>query len=206
MNGKVIAVIAVAIAVCCISVPIIMMTQNHDEQTNTDTPSDKKTMDKVLLVYFSATGVTDTMAKKMANYIGADIYRIIPEQEYTAEDLNRSDSSCRCNQESSSTTVRPAIASETIDVSKYDTILLGYPIWYHKAPRIIMTFLDAYDLSDKTIVTFCTSWGTGIATSHFELKPFEPKADWIMGTNFTSTATDSELTEWLLSVGFKESQ
>ena len=62
MNSKVIAVIAVAIAVCCISVPIIMMTQNHDEQTNTDTPSDTKTMDKVLLVYFSATGVTDTMA------------------------------------------------------------------------------------------------------------------------------------------------
>ena len=159
-----------------------------------------------VLVYFSATGVTDTMANKMADYIGADTYRIIPEQEYTAEDLNRSDPACRCNQESSSSSVRPAIASETVDVSKYDTILLGYPIWYHKAPRIIMTFLDAYDLSDKTIVTFCTSWGTGIATSHMELTPFEPKATWIMGTNFTSSASDSELTQWLLSVGFKVSQ
>ncbi len=209
METKNITIIAViVVAVVCIAAAAYFMTQNNSK-TSEDTPETQTDEDtsltgKTLVVYFSATGVTDKMAKTMADYIGADIYQIVPEQEYTSEDLNRDDPSCRCNQESASTEIRPAIASEKIDVSKYDNILLGYPIWYHKSPRIIMTFLDSYDLSGKNIVTFCTSWGTGIATSHSELKPLEPNANWIRGTNFTSSATDSELTEWLKSIGFQQ--
>ena len=126
---------------------------------------------RMLVVYFSATGNTESMAETIAEVTGADIYEIVPEDPYTSEDLNYSDDNCRANQEMNDESTRPAISGEIENIDEYDTIFLGYPIWWGTMPRIINTFLDTYDLSGKTIMPFCTSGSSGISAAvRFQLQ------------------------------------
>lgn len=151
---------------------------------------------KKLVVYFSCTGNTKAVAEKIAELCDADLYEITAAQPYTAEDLNYNNNNCRANREMNDENARPAIGSQTIELSGYDTVFIGYPIWWGTMPRIINTFLDTYDLSGKTVMPFCTSGGSGVSRSVSDIKKAEPKADVRDGLR-VSGANDRDLEKWL---------
>lgn len=154
-----------------------------------------------LVVYFSCTGNTKAVAEKIAGLTGADVYEIVPEDPYTEADLNYNNSDCRANCEQNDESVRPAIGSDTIDLSSYDTVILGYPIWWGTMPRIINTFLDTYDLSGKTVLPFCTSGGSGVSKSVSDIKTAVPSAQVKDGLR-ASDASGSAISLWLSDNGF----
>lgn len=178
---------------------------NHTDNTDAseDTIGDTITADhKVLVVYFSCTGNTKAVAEKIVELTGADVYEILPKDPYTSADLNYNNNDCRANREMNDPSARPAIGSEKIDVSSYDTVIIGYPIWWGTMPRIINTFLDAYDLSGKTILPFCTSGGSGISKSVSDIKAAEPAAQVKNGLK-AGGASDSAISRWLEENGLK---
>ena len=122
-------------------------------------------MAKVLVAVFSASGVTKRIGEKIAEVSGGDFFEIVPEEIYTREDLNYMNRSSRSSVEMNDAGARPAIASKVEDMAAYDTVIIGYPIWWGVAPRIIETFLESYDFSGKTIAPFCTSGGSGLGRS-----------------------------------------
>lgn len=128
-------------------------------------------MSKKLVAYFSASGVTAKLAKTLAEAAGADLYEIRPEVPYTNADLNWNDKQARSTIEMHDTSFRPAIADMNADIAAYDVIFVGFPIWWYVAPTIINTFLESYDFSDKTIVPFATSGGSGFGKTVEKLMP-----------------------------------
>ncbi len=133
-------------------------------------------MGKKLVAYFSASGTTAGVARKLAEAAGADLYEIRPEVPYTKADLNWMDKRSRSTIEMKDKTSRPAIVTGDLDVSGYDTVLLGFPIWWYVAPTVINTFLEAYDFSGKDVVLFATSGGSGFGEAVAGLKPSAPGA------------------------------
>ena len=124
---------------------------------------------KTLVAYFSASGVTKGVAEKMASKIGADTYEIKPVKPYTDADLNWMNKNSRSTLEMKDKSSRPEIITGDIDVSEYDRILLGYPVWWYTAPTIINTFLETYDFSGKKIVIWATSGGSGLGKAKNDL-------------------------------------
>lgn len=127
-------------------------------------------MKKILAAYFSASGVTAEAAKKLAKAAGADLYEIKPAVPYTDKDLDWRNEQSRSSVEMRSKTSRPALADNNADISQYDTIFLGFPIWWYVAHTIINTFLESYDFSGKTIILFATSGGSGFGSTAKNLK------------------------------------
>ena len=150
----------------------------------------------VLVAYFSATGNTAEIAASLQSILDADLYEIVPQVPYTSEDLNYSNDSCRANQEQNDPTARPTIDSSLESLDGYDVVFLGYPIWWGKAPKVIYTFLERYDLTGKTIVPFCTSGSSGIAGSLTELQALAPDALWLDGQRFSSGTSESTIAAW----------
>ena len=138
-------------------------------------------MSKTLVAYFSASGVTKKRAEQLAAAAGADIYEIKPEVQYTKADLNWIDKNSRSTIEMKDKSSRPALADKDADIASYDTIFLGFPIWWYVAPTIINTFLESYDFSGKKIVLFATSGGSGFGNTLAELKPSAPNAEIVEG-------------------------
>lgn len=138
---------------------------------------------KSLVVYFSATGTTARAAQRIARETGADLYRIEPERAYTAADLDWRNARSRSSVEMNDPNARPAIRREpTVDLSPYDTVYLGYPIWWDLAPRIVNTFVESHpELKGKTVIPFATSGSSSIANSVAELKRSYPSLDWQSG-------------------------
>ena len=134
-------------------------------------------MDKTLVAYFSATGRTAKVARKMAGELGADIYEIQPVVKYAKADLNWMDKKSRSTIEMNNKDMRPEIITGDVDVSKYDIIYLGFPIWWYVAPTLINTFLEAYDFGGKKIKLFATSGGSGWGNTVAELQPSAPDAE-----------------------------
>ena len=123
-------------------------------------------MDKhILVAVFSASGVTKRVGEEIARIAGADFYEIVPKDVYTMADLNWMDKKSRSSVEMNDPSARPAIAGGAVDMASYDTVIVGFPIWWGVAPRIIETFLESYDFSGKKIVPFCTSGGSGVGRS-----------------------------------------
>lgn len=151
---------------------------------------------KSLVVYFSCTGNTKSVAEKIAQLKGADLYEIVPEIPYTDEDLNYNNDNCRANREMNDPSARPAIVSNAVEISAYDTVYIGYPIWWGTMPRIINTFIDTYDLSGKTVMPFCTSGGSGVSKSVSDIRAEEPAADDRDGLR-ASGSSDSSIDEWI---------
>ncbi len=120
---------------------------------------------KVLVAVFSAGGVTRRVGKAIAWAGGGDFFEIVPKQIYTADDLNWMNRNSRSSIEMNNSSARPEISSHVDDMDSYDTVIIGFPIWWGSAPRIIETFLESYDFSGKTILLFCTSGGSGIGGS-----------------------------------------
>ena len=127
-------------------------------------------MSKILVAYFSASGVTKKTAEEIASVTGGDLYEITPEQPYTKADLNWMDSNSRSSVEMKDKSSRPAVAGKCEGMDKYETIFVGFPIWWHIAPTIINSFLEAYDLTGKTVVPFATSGGSGMGHTNEFLK------------------------------------
>lgn len=174
---------------------------NQDDGQDINVPSsggDSATGESVV-IYFSATGNTERVAGYIQEITGSDIIEIIPADEYTNADLNYSDDDCRANQEQNDDSARPEIANE-IDVDSYDTIYLGFPIWWGDVPKIILTFLDTYDLSGKTVIPFCTSGGSGISTSMNTLRNYNQNINWIDGEQFSSGASKNAIESWINSL------
>lgn len=127
-------------------------------------------MSKKLVAYFSASGTTAKAAKKLAEAVGADLYEIRPEVPYTSADLNWMDKKSRSSVEMNDKSFRPALADKNANIASYDTILIGFPIWWYVAPTIINSFLESYDFSGKKIVLFATSGGSKFGNTVKELK------------------------------------
>lgn len=149
---------------------------------------------KTLILYFSCTGTTRAAAERIASLTGGDLHEIVPEEPYTAADINYNNDNCRANREMNDPDARPAIAGDAIDLSGYDTVFIGYPIWWGTMPKIINTLLDTYDFAGKVVLPFCTSGGSGIATSVTAIRNAEPDADVRDGLRVTSA--DRTLTGW----------
>lgn len=126
---------------------------------------------KALVVYFSATGTTKKVAQNLAKALDADIYEIKPAVPYTAADLNWRDKTSRSSVEMSNEASRPEMAENDISIKEYDVIYLGFPIWWGTAPRIVKTFLEKHDFSNKKIVLFATSGSSGMGNTAEDLKP-----------------------------------
>ena len=127
-------------------------------------------MKKTLVVYFSASGVTARAAKEVAAAVGADLYEIRPEQPYTAADLDWMDKRSRSTIEMNDPGCRPAIAEPVEQMEQYDTVFVGFPVWWYVEPRIVDTFLESYDFSGKTLIPFATSGGSGIGKAEKSLQ------------------------------------
>ena len=125
---------------------------------------------KTLVAYFSASGTTAKAAKEIAEAAGADLYEIRPETPYTPADLDWTNKKSRSSLEMNDPACRPAIAQPVKDMAQYDTVLVGFPIWWYVEPRIIDTFLESYDFSGKTIIPFATSGGSGIGKAEKSMR------------------------------------
>lgn len=156
--------------------------------------------EKVLVVYFSPTGTTRKIAENAAEVLSADIYEIVPEIPYSEEDLNYN-TNCRANREQEDPLSRPKMMDRTINIGQYDTIVIGYPIWHGQAPKILNTFLESYDFSDKIIIPFCTSHSSSVGTSAVNLQSLTSNTSiWLEGYRFNGTENKEEIRNWLSKV------
>ena len=152
---------------------------------------------KVLTAVFSASGVTKRVGEEIARISGGDFFEIIPEEVYTSEDLNWMNKSSRSSVEMNDPSARPGIANIVADMDSYDTVILGFPIWWGVAPRIIETFLESYDFDGKTILPFCTSGGSGVGRSDKALhKNVSGNVRWGKGVQINSP-NEGEIRKWL---------
>lgn len=152
---------------------------------------------KILVAYFSASGVTAAAAKKLAEAAGADLFEILPEKAYTAADLDWRDRNSRSTLEMKDPSSRPAIAARCERIADYDLIFLGFPIWWYVAPTIVNTFLESHDLSGKRVVLFATSGGSGFGKTAQRLKEsVSPGATLAEGRLFNGNLDKTSLAAW----------
>ena len=153
-------------------------------------------MSNKLVAYFSAGGVTRSVAEKLADEIGADLFEIVPEKPYTNADLDWQNSRSRSSVEMKDRNARPAIASKVADMSRYDVIFVGFPIWWYREPSIIDTFMEAYDFSGKTIVPFATSGGSGLGDAPKNMQALAKGSKVEDGKRFSVVVSGQELRAW----------
>ncbi len=153
---------------------------------------------KILVAYFSATGQTARLAQTIAHVTGADVFEIKPQVPYTSADLNWNDKTSRSSIEMNDSTSRPQMAHPAENIADYDTVFLGFPIWWYEAPRIIETFLESCDLAGKTVIPFATSGGSGMGKTDSILKGVCGEGiDWREGKRMTSATTKAEVEKWV---------
>lgn len=152
---------------------------------------------KTLVAYFSASGQTAKLAKTLADVTGGDLFEIAPETAYTAADLDWMDKKSRSTIEMKDPKSRPAIAGKVADMAQYDTVFVGFPIWWYQAPRIIETFLESYDFSGKTVIPFATSGGSGMGKTNEKLAPSCPGAKLLHGNVFSAYSGKDDLSAWV---------
>lgn len=152
-------------------------------------------MSKKLVAYFSASGETRRAAERLAKAAGADLFEIRPAVSYTNADLNWNDKHSRSSVEMSDSASRPEIADVCPNMEEYDTVFVGFPIWWYVAPRIIATFVENYNFTGKTMIPFATSGGSGMGKTLDELKKLCPGADWKEG-KLLNRVSEKELAEW----------
>ena len=154
-------------------------------------------MSRMLVAYFSATGVTAKVAETLSEAIGADVYAIEPAIPYSKSDLDWMDRNSRSSIEMSDPASRPAIAGKRDNMDDYDTVFVGFPIWWYVAPTIINTFLESYDLTGKTIVPFATSGGSGMGNTNERLASSCKGAKLLEGKVFKHSTRHEELAAWV---------
>lgn len=154
-------------------------------------------MSRTLVTYFSASGVTAKIAEQLSEAIGADLHEIKPEIPYTQADLDWRDKTSRSTKEMQNKAFRPAIANDKINLADYDTVFVGFPIWWYVAPTIINTFLESHDFSGKTVVLFATSGGSNFGKTAEELKVSLPDSTKLIeGKILNGKYSNKELSGW----------
>ena len=154
---------------------------------------------KKLVAYFSASGVTKTAAERLAKVADADLFEIKPAVPYTHADLDWTNKKSRSSVEMNDRNSRPEIAETLSNMEDYDTVFIGFPIWWYVAPTIINTFVESYDFSGKTIIPFATSGGSGMGKTVEVLKSLCPSANWEKG-KMLNRVSEQELEKWLDSI------
>ncbi len=217
MNKKIIALIVVIVLLVIIGVAAYFISQNSNEtQTNNsnqqglaeqnsmtenntevagENNGESTQTGKILVVYFSAQGHTEEVANKIAENLGADTFKIEPVDEYTSEDLNWTDDNSRVTKEHEDESLRNVeLVSTTVDNwEEYDTVLIGYPIWWGIAAWPVDTFVKANDFNGKTVIPFCTSSSSGLGQSGELLKEEANGGNWLEGQRFRSNPSDSDI-------------
>ncbi len=157
----------------------------------------------ILVAYFSASGSTREAAETIAKTLNAELYEIKPEKPYTKADLDWHDKTSRSSLEMKDERSRPGIAGKLPDLSRYETVFIGYPIWWGIAPRILQTFVEGCDLDGKTVLPFCTSGGSPFAQSADLLAAAAPKARWMPGKRLAAGTGSAEVKAWAREAGLK---
>ena len=154
----------------------------------------------ILVAVFSASGITKKVGEEIARIAGADFYEIVPKEIYTAADLDWMNKKSRSSVEMNDPSARPEIAGGALDIAAYDTVIVGFPIWWGVAPRIIDTFLESYDFSGKKIIPFCTSGGSGVGRSDTALhKDVSSDVKWVKGCQI-NRPDEAKIRRWLNEV------
>lgn len=174
--------------------------QAETREEEMDTEPETGSGSEILVAYFSATSHTEGVAQKLADGLGADLYEIVPEQPYTAEDLDYGNSQSRTSLETDDPDARPAISGAVENMEQYEVVFLGYPIWWGNAPRIMSTFIESYDFDGKTIVPFCTSGSSGFGSSDEALREAAEEAVWLDGHRFSADASADDVMDWAESL------
>lgn len=157
-------------------------------------------MSKKLVAYFSASGITQKAAERIAKISGSDLFEIKPSVPYTKKDLDWTNKNSRSSVEMKNPDSRPEIANRIPNISEYDTIFIGFPIWWYVAPTIIDTFIESYDFSGKTIIPFATSGGSGFGKTVEILKALASKeAKWKDG-KLMNNISETELKNWINNI------
>ena len=176
------------------------VTQTPEPTETPDVPAGKKS----IVVYFSCTDNTKTIAEYVAKSTDADIYRIEPSVPYTSADLNYGNADSRTSKEQNDATARPEISGELPVLDGYENVYLGYPIWWGQAPKILYTFVENCSLSGKTVIPFCTSASSGIGTSATNLQAVDTsQATWLTGRRFSGSSPKSEVESWISGLGLQ---
>ncbi len=154
-------------------------------------------MKKKLICYFSASGVTEKMAKKISNVINGDLFKIEPVESYSSKDLDWTNKNSRSSLEMNDKTSRPKIKNKIENINEYDVVIIGFPVWWYTAPRIINTFLEANNLQNKLVYIFVTSGSSGVEGSFNDLKNMYSNINFLSGKRFTGNETNEEINDWL---------
>ena len=166
--------------------------------TSSSTPNTSESQMKAIVVYFSATGTTKGVAERLAPAIGATLFELVPAQPYTSADLDWTNKQSRSSVEMNDRSCRPAIAAMPENLADFDTVFVGFPIWWYREPSIIDTFVEsnAEALAGKTIVPFATSGGSGMGDSSANLQKLAPAAKVVEGRRFPATVSAADLAAW----------
>lgn len=212
MNKKIIALV-IALIVIALGIGGFMLLNHKEEASNNNTSNNNQSVNeneeqednnapisdnKVLVLYFSATGTTERIAKYISEITNSNIIEIVPQEEYTDSDLDYNNNSSRANKEQNDSSSRPKIKND-INITDYDTIYLGYPIWWGDVPKIILTFIENNNLEGKKIIPFCTSGSSGINTSLNTLKSYK-ELNIAQGRRFSSSSTKNDVESWLKEI------
>ena len=154
-------------------------------------------MSNILVTYFSASGVTKVEAERISKIVNSDLFEIEPKEEYTKEDLDWRNKQSRSSVEMQNRSSRPEIKENNLDISNYDTILIGFPIWWGVAPTVVNTFIESKDFSGKILIPFCTSGGSGMLYCENDLKKTYPEYNWKEGKRLLGTETNEEIINWI---------
>lgn len=173
--------IIMIIAVMAMSCSCSAQTKTKNDMDNKETAERKS-----VIVYFTHSGNTELAAKQLAELTGAEMFRLLPEQPYTSEDVDWVNEQSRCTQEHLNQSLRPAIKPVDIDFEKVDTVFIGFPIWWHEEPAVIRTFLDNYreQLKGKVLYPFCASYESPMSEADATLKKGYPDYNWKTGLRF----------------------
>ena len=226
MSKKTIALIVVIILLVIVGAVIYFASQNSNQtegnnnQENLAEQTDKNTQannavaetnsventetgdGKTLVVYYSATGNTEAVAQKIANNLGADVFEIVPAQEYSSADLDWTDSNSRVTREYEDESLRNTeLVSTTVENwESYETVIIGYPIWWGIAAWPVDTFVKENDFTGKTVIPFCTSSSSGLGQSGDLLAQEAGTGNWQEGQRFRSNPSDSDINAWISSI------
>ncbi len=176
----------------CMMMAAIAFFMSFNVKAEEDIMSDKK----VLVAYFSATGVTAKVAERLAQVTVADLFEIKPVRPYTKKDLDWQNPQSRSSVEMRSGNARPEIAEKVTNMSQYDVVFVGFPIWWYREPAIIDTFIESYNFEGKTIVPFATSGVSGIGDSGGNIQKLVPEARVAVGKRFADRVSEEELQSW----------
>ncbi len=158
-------------------------------------------MGKILVAYFSASGVTKRAAERLAAASGADLFEIKPVEPYTDADLDWTDKKSRSTLEMKDSSSRPEIATKCANTSDYDTVFVGFPVWWYVEPRIVDTFLESYDFSGKTVIPFATSGGSGLGKTADNFRKILGKTVTVKEGKVLNRASETEIKTWLKTLG-----